>query len=244
MTQTIIINWKWLSVNAIDASTSLPAQISSDWVGERQVSDMPTARLIQLNLQREEAEFDDEDELYDPANTFLKNWLEELSANSDTLLLLHKNAPHYYCAYDADYFQSHFPHLKIVLFGGGEDFVYDLHNPDSGILDQVGGFAKSAVTESKEIDKAHFMGIWEHYCASKTSFNPVFEVASQLLDELMPNGVVSENSKAIAQKLIEADPDWLTAELKTKLLELQNTARVDLKEIRVHFEKVILETTI
>lgn len=186
MMKRILINWKWLPVPAIDEDEEPTALVGSTFVKEVAV-DKGEEQVILLNLQREEAEFEDEyEELYDERNALLATLLAHYQQDSELLVFLHKNAPHYYGDYDLQWFSRVLPQANFVLFGGGEDFLYDLHNASSGLLDQVGNFSLQALTAGNELKSTHFDGIWQHYVGNVASAVDSYSFLRKVLEELLP----------------------------------------------------------
>ncbi|MGB0522093.1 MAG: hypothetical protein ACPGJS_03995 [Flammeovirgaceae bacterium] len=195
----ILINWKWLPISPITEDDE-PIDLNP-FVHQVQVAN-GGARLLQLNLQREEADFEDEyEEYYAPRNEMLKEIIDEQTQDAELLLFLHKNAPHYYSDYDVAWFKQHCPNIQVELFGGGEDFLYDLHNPSSGLLDQVGNFSPNALNESKQLKKAYFDGVWEHYCGLQSAISvDSYAFFRAIMEELLPVFEVAHPNAALVDK--------------------------------------------
>ena len=203
MMRTILVNWKWLHISCLEAGEDLPLELPEACFEKLRVAGTPDAQLIIVNVQREEAEFDDEDELYDPVNEFLAETITEYLQQGELLLLLHKNTPHFYSSYDLEWFASRYPDLKAAVFGGGEDFIYDLHNPTTGLLDQVGSFSREALLPDRTLKKECFDALWSEYYRGEE--DRVVKYATgliRILDGLLDTQEVSGEVKELAAGLL------------------------------------------
>jgi hypothetical protein len=158
--RAMVVNWKWLSVPPTAEGQDLE-EASGIWE-----AGSPSDRVLCLNLPREEALFEEEEEAcYSGPNERLRALAQGLlDRGVGVLLLLHRNAPHFYGAYDVAWFRAHCPGAAVALFGGGEDRVYGLGHRD-GLLDQIGNFAPDAVADAagRQLRAGAFEAVWEHY---------------------------------------------------------------------------------
>lgn len=222
----ILINWKWLPISPVMEDDE-PDLIGSPYVNEIVVGEEGD-RLVQINLQREEAEFEDEyEELYDERNELLHSLVGHYQEKYEVVVFLHKNAPHYYGDYDVKWFEEQVSSVKVETFGGGEDFLYDLHNPASGLLDQVGNFSPQALMESGGIKQAHFDGIWKHYCDQQASGSTedAYTFYRSVMEQTLPvfQESLSQNLLDQVQAFLDNDKAMsLTEEQQTNLERLVN----------------------
>lgn len=229
----IVINWKWLPIPAIEADDEPAQLIASPFVKEISVN-ASESKVVQVNLQREEADFEDEyEELYDERNELLLSILMHDQENQELLVFLHKNAPHYYGEYDVDWFQSRLPQAKIVLFGGGEDFLYDLHNASSGLLDQVGNFSLHALDAEGQVKTSYFEGIWNHYCGKRSAIRG-YTFIREIMEELLPIFQVETPSTALVEKAqaFLKEEDHIADLPELAIQELQALANGQLPDLR------------
>lgn len=201
----IVINWKWLPISPIEEDDEPSGSLlGTSHLGEIAIANSED-RLIQLNLHREEAEFEDEyEELYDERNELLKSILGEFDPTAEILLFLHKNAPHHYGLYDLEWFAQHLPQAQVELFGGGEDFLYDLHNNVSGLLDQVGNFSLQALEGERILKQDFFNGIWAHYKGGTAHLSgtedSTYTFFRELLEDLLPIFKLNEPDSQTKEK--------------------------------------------
>ncbi len=186
MSKTIIINWKW-------------AHLSEPSSTEVWNSENDEFKVICVNFEREEAFFEEDiPEIYEPANEDLYRLIASHLNSDELLLLAHKNPPHYFGEFDANWFGG--KGVQVELFGGGEDAVYALSSP-YGLLDQVGGFDREVIVDRKEklLSSKLLKQLWAHYWQKG---NNIKEKALIFSRELLPY-LLEGNSEPIPVSLQE-----------------------------------------
>jgi hypothetical protein len=174
--------------------------------------------IIILNLEREEIEFEDEYEYYEERNQLLSE-LISCFGKHESLLFLHRNSPHFYEEYDLKWFSRNSPNSKTILFGGGEDKIYDLYNQEFGLLNQVGNFASDALNQNGEIKQQHFEKIWNCYFGEShsISFEEKYRPFEELMTALMPSGTPNSKALEMAKTILSQNTDWLSEPLKAQI---------------------------
>ena len=236
--KTIIINWKWLTISPLEAEEEIEDSFTEEFT-QTILTEKEGEQLIILNFEREEAEFEDEFDHYDERNQALADWLHTHSEH-ELLLFLHKNHPHNYEQYDVDWFINKLPNAQVHLFGGGEDVIYDLHNPEFGLLDQVGNFSLKALADGK-LKSLVFNQLWDHYSKpTQHSFSDIYHPFNELMTALLPEGKGNAAATNIAQQILTQQPSWLTAKIKSNLEKLSAAdENFDWVELRESFEQAI-----
>ncbi len=213
----IFINWKWMNLESLSEDET-PDDLRKAKFHKIIPAENQVGEIVILNLEREEIEFEDEYEHYEERNQLLSE-LISCFGNQDSLVFLHRNFPHFYEEYDLKWFSSNLPNSKIMLFGGGEDKIYDLYNQEFGLLDQVGNFASDALNKNGEIEQAHFEKIWSYYFGENdsASFEEKYNPFEELMAALMPSGTPNSKAVEMAKTLLSQNIAWLSEPLKAQI---------------------------
>jgi hypothetical protein len=237
----IFINWKWLNIENL-AEDETPIDFEQAKFYKIIPAESHIGEIMILNLEREEIEFEDEYEHYDERNQLLSELIESFESG-EQLLFLHRNAPHFYEDYDLKWFNSKFPNSKILLFGGGEDKLYDLYNQEFGLLDQVGNFATDAMTVNGEIKQHYFKQLWNYYFGENDSisFEEKYKPLEELMAELIPSGVSNSKAVEMAEKVLSQNSTWFTEPLKVQFkLLTEQSQKFDWLILRNEWKKYLI----